>query len=93
MSDKKYILELTFEEAETLRIVCCHIGGHKKISRRKYIDNIKTKLEDVGVYLNQSGNFFEGGYMASLYFLEEPQKKKMTIEQIEEDLGYKVEVI
>ena len=43
------LLELSYEEAQTLLIVTGYIAGNPQRSRRKHTDNIGKALSDVGV--------------------------------------------
>lgn len=43
------VIELTLEEAETLRGVCKHIGGCPINSPRKHIDSISAVLDKAGI--------------------------------------------
>ncbi len=44
-------ITLKESEAETLRAVCQHVGGHDELSRRKTIDDLDFALVSAGVAL------------------------------------------
>jgi hypothetical protein len=47
-ADEKVTIELTKDEAATLRRVMARIGGCPSKSRRKHTDSIADKLDDAG---------------------------------------------
>lgn len=89
-----YNIVLTKDQAETLRIVCGHIGGSSVRSRRKHMDSIKNKLVNLGfINYNMYEKYFKDG-CDSLDFKDDvPPPVKMTLKQVEEALGHAVEIV
>lgn len=43
-------LELTMDEAQTLRDVLAKVGGSPRVSRRRHIAALSKAMEDAGIY-------------------------------------------
>ena len=63
------LIELTLEEAETLRVVVANIAGSTIYSRRKHTDDLLTKLQLAGILRN--GEIVVAG---SIHFKDEVLK-------------------
>lgn len=89
-----YDIVLTKDQAETLRIVCGHIGGSSVRSRRKYMDGIKQQLIVLGFEAyDMDKKYFKDGCDSLSFKDDAPPPVKMTLKQIEEALGHPVEIV
>lgn len=49
VQEAKVVLEMTVQQAETMRAICSRIGGSPANSRRRDTDAIKEALDEAGV--------------------------------------------
>lgn len=59
-------LELTMDEAQTLRDVLAKVGGAPRESRRRYITAVSRAMEDAGIYYGDLKDM-----TGSVYFADE----------------------
>lgn len=82
-------LSLSEDEAETLRAILGKVGGCPENSPRKYMERVWSELESV-----TEGRFIKNLYSErSLYFSNFPERKEMTLAEIEKKLGHPVKLI
>lgn len=82
-------LSLSEDEAETLRAILGKVGGCPENSPRKYMERVWSELESV-----TEGRFNKNLHKErSLYFSEFPERKEMTLAEIEKQLGHPVKLI
>ena len=52
-----YTLTLTEQEAQALRVVLDRVGGHNRLTARKYLEEIAAVLKDLGVTKPTTGEY------------------------------------
>jgi hypothetical protein len=68
MDDKTIKLELTEDEAYTLRLVLDRVGGMPD-TRRRFIDAVNSKLVDQGVPYGPDDNYEIDPELDRIYFI------------------------
>lgn len=66
--EKIVTVEMSEAEAQTLRIICGHIGGDPNNSRRKHIDALYRALSHAGILCD-----YDSYPTGSIYFKDEEE--------------------